>query len=155
MASSVYPFILCLCVSIDYNLIIPSRQLSTIYSSISFSKFSYFSKKQLFFYRLYFIHFVFKCIYPLSTLGYGFVSTSVKDEYYSDRTITDISDSYKGFYQDDLDCGTHIEYGKLDFSRTLPCNKYLPRLQLNSNEYIDLAMKENSTGLFSFEIKRI
>lgn len=91
-------------------------------------------------------------LYPDKTLFCGTFTTSEKPIYFVDRAITNISETYKGYYQNDLDCGTHIEYGKLDFSTSQPCSIQTSKLELSANEYIDLDMQSNQTGLFSFEV---
>lgn len=92
-------------------------------------------------------------LFPVSSSGVGTVTTSEKESYFNDRSITDISEVYKGFYEDTLDCGTHIEYGKLDFSPVHQVTETLSKLNLEKNEYIDLDMESNSTGLFSFSFE--
>lgn len=95
----------------------------------------------------------YKQLTPVSSSGIGTVTSSEKESYFKDRSITDISEVYKGFYEDTLDCGTHIEYGKLDFSPIKHSAEISSELQLDANEYIDLNMEADSTGLFSFSLE--
>lgn len=90
---------------------------------------------------------------PTKTLSCGTFTTSEKQAYFADRAITDISESYKGFSLNELDLGTHIEYEKLDFSSPSVCDRPISKLELCVNEYVDLTMDSNSTGLFSFDIE--
>lgn len=92
-------------------------------------------------------------LFPVSAFRCGVFTTSDKQQYYHGREIANISEDYKGFLEDELECGTHIEYGKLDFSEPIACHRDTQILELAANEYIDLDMGVNQTGLFSMEIE--
>ena len=90
---------------------------------------------------------------PTKAFRRGTFSSSEKEHYFDDREITDISPTYKGYYENELDCGSYIEYGKLDFSEPTPCDLDSHLLALNANEYVDIDMGTNQTGLFTFDIE--
>ena len=92
-------------------------------------------------------------IFPVSAFRCGVFTTSDKQQYYHGREIANISEDYKGFPEEELECGTHIEYGKLDFSEPIACHRDTQILELAANEYIDMDMGVNQTGLFSMEIE--
>ena len=92
-------------------------------------------------------------LFPVKVFRYGTFTTSDKEQYYRGREISNISESYKGFKENELECGTHIEYGKLDFSERKDGNRDTQILELSANEYIDMDMGVNQTGLFSIEIE--
>lgn len=95
----------------------------------------------------------YKTLSPLHVFRCGSFSFSEKEHYHASRAITKISPSYKGYYVNELECGSHIEYGKLDFSTPSPCDIDSHLLALNVNEYIDIDMGRNYTGLLSFDIE--
>lgn len=92
-------------------------------------------------------------LFPVSAFRCGVFTTSDKQQYYHGREIANISEDYKGFLEDELECGTHVEYGKLDFSVPIACNRNTQVLELSANEYIDMDMGVNQTGLLSMEIE--
>lgn len=92
-------------------------------------------------------------LFPTKVFRHGSFSSSEKEHYFDDREITDISPEYKGYYESELECGSHIEYGKLDFSTPATCDLDSHLLELKENEYIDIDMGKNQTGLFSLDIE--
>lgn len=92
-------------------------------------------------------------LFPVRVFRSGTFTISEKEQYYNGREIVNISEDYKGFPKDELECGTHIEYGKLDFSAPAACDRDTHVLELAANEYVDMDMGVNQTGLFSMEIE--
>lgn len=92
-------------------------------------------------------------LFPVKAFRCGVFTSSDKQQYYHGREIANISEDYKGFPEDELECATHVEYGKLDFSVPIACNRNTRVLELSANEYIDMDMGVNQTGLFSMDIR--
>ena len=55
-------------------------------------------------------------IYPKCAFGTGTVTYSDKDHYHSDRAITAINDTFRGYCESVLDYASHVEIGKMDYS---------------------------------------
>lgn len=89
---------------------------------------------------------------PVSIMGRGKVSYSEKDKYFTDRAITIVSDSFKGYKEDELEFKSYVEVGKMNFTmredRTEPADSFT----IQNNTYVDLDMGANETGLVYLEI---
>lgn len=92
-------------------------------------------------------------LFPVSALQRGNLTTSQKEEYYNKREITRISDCYKGYPATELEYASHVEYGKLDFGVPTSCEQKLSEIELVANQYIDLDMGKNQTGLVAMELE--
>lgn len=92
-------------------------------------------------------------LYPSDKIEKGCFSYSDKERYYNSREICGISDIFFGYRPEELEFTSHINVGKMDFTPTdLNCALSFP-LTLKSENYIDLDMKKNYTGLISIELE--
>ncbi len=91
---------------------------------------------------------------PQRTRYCGRVSLSEKEHYYNKIEITgpDPKFGYKLFPTETLECASHIEYEKLDFSDKQPISLPVDVIDIPENTYIDLENERNHTGLFSFTV---
>jgi alpha-L-rhamnosidase len=92
-------------------------------------------------------------LYPSDKIEKGHFTYSDKERYYNSREICGISDIFFGYRPEELEFASHINVGKMDFTPTdLNCALSFP-LTLKSENYIDLDMKKNYTGLISIELE--
>ncbi len=92
-------------------------------------------------------------IYPEAILGKGNIRYSEKSEYYEDRSITKISEQYRGYKQDELEFKSYVEVGKMDFTQSSKCSDDASLIRLDEDTYADIDMGVDHTGLVSLEVE--
>ena len=94
-------------------------------------------------------------IHPVCMLGIGNVTYSQKDKYFADRAITKISDSYRGYKEDELEFRSYEQIGQMDFSKRCPKDGPTDLILLDADSYVDLDMGVNHTGLVTLEVEAL
>jgi alpha-L-rhamnosidase len=92
-------------------------------------------------------------LYPERVFGRGTVSYSEKEKYYSDRSVVNICDTYRGYREDELEYASYIEIGKMDFSARSECVENPDAIEVGKDCYVDLAMAKNYCGMIEFELE--
>ena len=88
-----------------------------------------------------------------SILSAGDVGISEKDEYYTDRSISNISPIFKGFLPEQLEYFTSNEYGKLDFYEKASGHFEASGAKLKKDSYAVFDMGAELTGFIEFKVR--
>lgn len=92
-------------------------------------------------------------IFPVSVIGRGSISYSDKKEYHRDRSITQISNRFRGYLESELEFASYVEIGKMDFSEKTEKIENADSIELSADTYADVDMGKNYTGLFELELE--
>ena len=88
-----------------------------------------------------------------SILSAGDVGKSEKTEYYTDRSISNISPIFKGYTVDELEYFSSNEYGKLDFYEKASGNFEASGAKLKKDSYAVFDMGAELTGFIELKVR--
>ena len=92
-------------------------------------------------------------IRPLGVIGRGSVTYSDKPGYYNSREISAISDIFKGYRPEELDCASHVEIGKIDYAPAAPVDESADVIALPADSYADLDLGRNWSGVYALDLE--
>ena len=90
---------------------------------------------------------------PKAVMGRGTVTYSDKEKYFADRAIKNITEKYKGYYENELEFKSYVEIGKMDFSERTPAAIDCDNVTLDTDTYVDMDMGANETGIICAEVE--
>ncbi len=90
---------------------------------------------------------------PVSLIHRGKVSYSDKAQYFNSREISNISDKFFGYREDELEYASHHEYGKCDYSDRVAVSEPVNVINLPADSFADIEFPCNTTGIYEFDIE--
>ena len=92
-------------------------------------------------------------VYPVSVIHRGKVSYSEKEGYYNAREISQISERFLAYRENEQDYSSHREVGKCDPHGQVAVSESPAVITLPADTYADIEFPCNTTGIYEFELE--